>query len=105
MTAGGTPPAAVEWNDPAMRRCIATVHAAEPNAVINDPVTASSSTPVTWDAPENACQVMALFEDIVKAAGKTLNNATFNQGGQSLTHITIPRRGRDLRLRCWPPRR
>ena len=78
------------WNDPAMRRCVATVHAAEPDAVINDPVTAASSTPVTWDAPENACQVMALFEDIVKAAGKTLNNATFNQAGESLTHITIP---------------
>jgi ABC-type branched-subunit amino acid transport system substrate-binding protein len=90
LTAGGTPPAAVEWNDPAMRHCVATVHAAEPNVKINNPVTATSSTPVTWDAPENACQVMALFEDIVKAAGKTLNNATFNQGGRSLTHITIP---------------
>ncbi len=73
-----------------MRRCIATVHAAEPKAVINNPVTASASTPVTWNAPESACQQMALFEDIVKAAGKTLNNATFNRGGQSLTHLTIP---------------
>lgn len=90
LTAGGTPPPATEWNDPAMRRCVATVHAAEPNAVINDPVTATASTPVTWDAPENACQVMALFEDIVKFAGTTLNNATFNQAGRSLTHITIP---------------
>ena len=53
-------------------------------------MTATASTPVTWDAPENACQVLALFEDVAKAAGKTLNDATFNQGGQSLTHITIP---------------
>ena len=90
LTAGGTPPPAVEWNDPAMRRCVATVHAAEPNAVINDPVTATASTPVTWNAPENACQELALFEEIVKAAGKTLNNATFNRGGESLTHITLP---------------
>ena len=73
-----------------MRRCVAIVRAVEPTAVINDPVTATASTPVTWDAPENACQEMALFEDIVKAAGKTLNNATFNQGGRSLTHITSP---------------
>jgi hypothetical protein len=80
----------VEWNDPAMKRCIAIVHAAEPKAVINNPVTATPSTPVTWNAPEGACQQMALFEAIVKAAGKTLNSATFNQGGQSLTHLTIP---------------
>ena len=90
LTAGGTPPPAVEWNDPAMRRCVATVHAAEPNAVINNPVTATASTPVTWNAPENACQELALFEEIVKAAGKTLNTATFNRGGESLTHITLP---------------
>ncbi|MGP0032714.1 MAG: ABC transporter substrate-binding protein [Acidimicrobiales bacterium] len=90
LTAGGTPPPAVEWNDPAMRRCVATIHAAEPKAVINDPVTATASTPITWNAPESACQQLALFEDIVKAAGKTLNNATFNRGGESLTHVTLP---------------
>ena len=90
LTAGGTPSPAVEWNDPAMRRCVATVHAAEPKAVINDPITATASTPVTWNAPENACQELALFGDIVKAAGKTLNNTTFNRGGESLTHVTLP---------------
>ena len=90
LTAGGTPAPAVEWNDPAMKRCIATVHAAEPKAVINDPVTATASTPVTWNAPETACQQMALFADIVRASGKTLNNATFNRGGASLTHVTLP---------------
>ena len=90
LTAGGAPPPAVEWNDPAMRRCVATVQAAEPNVKINNPVTATASTPVTWSAPENACQELALFVDIAKAAGKTLNNATFNGGGESLTHITLP---------------
>ncbi len=90
LVAGGAPPQAVEWNDPAMKRCVATVQAAEPKAVINNPITASASTPVTWHAPETACQQMALFEDIVKAAGKSLNNATFNRGGQSLTHLTLP---------------
>ena len=90
LTAGGTPPPSVEWNDPVMRHCVATVHAAEPSAVINDPVTATASTPVTWNAPETACQQLALFEDIVKAAGKTLNNATFDRAGESLTHVTLP---------------
>jgi Periplasmic binding protein len=90
LTSGSAPPPAVEWNDPAMRRCVATVQAAEPSAKINNPVTATASTPVTWNAPENACQELALFENIVKAAGKTLNNATFNEGGQSLTSVKLP---------------
>ncbi len=90
LSAGGTPPPSVEWDDPAMKRCVATIHAAEPGAVINNPVTATASTPQTWTAPESACQEMALFTDIAKAAGKTLNNETFNKGGESLTHVTIP---------------
>jgi ABC-type branched-subunit amino acid transport system substrate-binding protein len=90
LTAGGYPPLPVVWNDPAMKRCIATIQAAEPNAPINDPVTATASTPVTWTAPELACQQMAMFTDIVKAAGKTLTAKTFGQGGASLTHVSIP---------------
>ena len=46
-----------------------------------------------------------LFENIVKAAGKTLNNATFNKGGQSLTKCQAPRRRRKLQLRTGTPRR
>ena len=44
LTAGGAPAPAVEWNDPAMKRCVAIVQAAEPKAVINNPVTATTST-------------------------------------------------------------
>jgi hypothetical protein len=90
ITAGGIPPASVWWNDPAMKSCFATIKKAEPTAVINNPVTATASTPVTWTAPQTACVQVALFEDIVKAAGKTLNNQTFARGGASLTHVTLP---------------
>ena len=90
LTAGGYPPVAVVWDDPAMKRCIATIHAAEPGATINNPVTATSSTPVTWTAPELACQQTALFSAFAKAAGKTLNNQTFSKGAASLAHVTIP---------------
>ena len=90
LTAGPQPPAKVWWNDPAMKSCVAAIKKAEPSAVINNPVTATSSTPVTWTAPQTACQQLALFTDIVKAAGKTLNNETFKKGGESLTHVTIP---------------
>ncbi len=90
LTAGGIAPASVFWNDPAMKRCVATIQAAEPQATINNPITATSATPVTWTAPQTACVQVALFEDIVKAAGKTLNNETFLHGGESLTHVTLP---------------
>ncbi|MGO9854344.1 MAG: ABC transporter substrate-binding protein [Acidimicrobiales bacterium] len=90
LTAGGIPPAGVWWNDPTMQKCFATVKAAEPNATINNPVTATASTPVTWTAPETACTQVALFADIVKAAGKTLNDQTFAKGGTSLTHVSLP---------------
>jgi hypothetical protein len=53
-------------------------------------VTATATTPVTWTAPEVACQQLALFQGIAKGAGKTLNKATFLHGGQTLTHINIP---------------
>ncbi len=90
LTAGSVPPAKVTWDDPAMKSCVATIKKAFPNDNINNPVTATTSTPVTWTAPEVACQQMALFEAIVKGAGKTLNNSTFVHGGQTLTHINIP---------------
>lgn len=90
LTAGPQPPASLWWNDPAMKRCVAAIKKAEPGAKINNPVTATSSTPVTWTAPQTACQQVTLFADIVKAAGKTLNNETFKKGGQSLTHVKLP---------------
>ena len=90
ITAGGIPPASIWWNDPTMKRCFATIQAAEPSAVINNPVTATASTPVTWTAPQTACVQVALFADILKAAGKTLTNKTFASGAATLTHLTLP---------------
>ncbi len=90
LTAANLPPASTWWNDPAMKRCIATIKAAEPTATIDDPVTGTASTPHTWRAPLTACQQVALFEDVVKAAGRTLDNETFDRGGESLTHVNIP---------------
>ncbi|HUE09075.1 MAG TPA: ABC transporter substrate-binding protein [Acidimicrobiales bacterium] len=90
LTAGGYAPVAVVWNDPSMKRCIASIQAAEPGAPINDPVTATSQTPVTWTAPELACQQMALFSAFVKAAGKTLTNQTLAKGAKSIPRVVIP---------------
>jgi hypothetical protein len=90
LTAGGYAPVAAVWDDPAMKRCVATIHAAEPAATINNPVTATASTPVTWTAPELACQQMAMFSDFVKAAGRTLTNQTLAKGAKSINKVIIP---------------
>jgi ABC-type branched-subunit amino acid transport system substrate-binding protein len=90
LTAGGYPPASIVWNDPAMKRCIARIQKAEPDAPINDPVTSASTTSMNWVAPEVACQQIALFSDFVRAAGKTLNNRTLSKAASSLGKITIP---------------
>jgi ABC-type branched-subunit amino acid transport system substrate-binding protein len=90
LTAGPTPPPNVEWNDPAMKSCVATIKKADPSDAISNPVTATSSTPVTYTAPETACQQVALLADILKGAGKTLTVSTFKKGAQTLTHVSIP---------------
>jgi hypothetical protein len=90
ITGSSNPPPTVSWNDPAMKSCVAVIQQAEPNAQINNPITATAKTPNTWVSPGAACQNVALFVAIAKAAGATLNNATFNQGGESLTSVQIP---------------
>jgi hypothetical protein len=93
ITGTSEPPANVYWTDPAMVSCVAMIQAAEPTAKIGNPITAPSKTAQTWVAPQTACADVALFDDIVKAAGPTLNNQTFLQGGESLTNITLPGSG------------
>jgi hypothetical protein len=90
ITGDGNPPPSVSWNDPRMKSCVATIQKAEPNAKIEDPVTATAKTPNTWVAPTYACQNVSLLVDILKAAGKTVNNDTFNSGGESLSSVQLP---------------
>ena len=88
----GTPTmsAASAWQQPAMKKCVATIKKAYPRDHIADPVTASNSADTSWLASIHACQDMALFTKIVKSAGKTLNNRTFARGGESLRNISLP---------------
>jgi hypothetical protein len=90
VTGSSNPPQSVAWNDPAMKSCVALVQQAEPAAQINDPITATAKTPNTWVSPTAACQNVSLFVAIAKAAGATLNNTTFDNGGESLTNVVLP---------------
>jgi ABC-type branched-subunit amino acid transport system substrate-binding protein len=96
ITGTSEPPADVYWSDPAMVNCVAMIQAAEPTAKIGNPITAPSKTAQTWFAPQTACDDATLLDDILKAAGPTLNNQTFVQGGESLKNITLPGSGGTL---------
>jgi ABC-type branched-subunit amino acid transport system substrate-binding protein len=85
-----SPPFEISWNDPRLQQCIAIVKKAEPQATINNPITADAKTPNTWVSPMSACQSVALFVDMAKAAGSVLNNDTLNRGGESLTNVVLP---------------
>ena len=63
---------------------------AYPHDAIDSPIGAPATGATTWVAPMTACQTMALFVDIAKAAGKTLNTATFTKAGESLRDVVIP---------------
>jgi hypothetical protein len=93
ISASNTPPVAVSWNDPAIKKCVSIVHKAYPDDVIGNPVGAPASAPATWVAPQQACSLLTLFVDIAKAAGPNLNAQTFLRGGNSLKNVSVPGAG------------
>jgi ABC-type branched-subunit amino acid transport system substrate-binding protein len=91
---GGIPDPKTTWNtDTALKNCVAAVTAAHPSEPVGDPVTAKVGAQSTWTSAWNACAQVYLFADIARAAGKTLNNSTFNTGGESLKNLSIPGSG------------
>jgi hypothetical protein len=93
LTAGGTPPSNILWEANGMQKCIATLRAAPGNEKIDNPLTASATAQPTWDDPELACEEVPLMVDLLKSAGKTLNNQTLAKGAGTLTHVTLPGNG------------
>lgn len=90
VTATPTPPSTTTWHDADMQSCIRMIKKAYPHDAIDSPIGAPATGATTWVAPMTACQTMALFVDIAKAAGKTLNTATFTKAGESLRDVVIP---------------
>jgi Periplasmic binding protein len=93
LTATPAPSQQVEWNDPAVQKCVRTIKKAYPSTVIGDPIGAPASAPTTWVAAENTCQNVSMFATIAKAAGKNLNAASFAKAGYGLRNISVPGAG------------
>ncbi len=90
LTADPVPSEQAEWQNPAMQKCIGVIKKAYPSTVIGSPVGASPTAPTTWVAAETACQSVALFEAVAKAAGKHLTAKSFESAGYGLRNVSIP---------------
>jgi hypothetical protein len=95
LSAASVPTAYQQWKDPAIQKCVAATHKAYPSDTITPPVNptsrgAGASTDTTYQSVIEACQYMALFDDIAAAAGKNLTVASFTKAGYALKNADIP---------------
>lgn len=93
LTSAPGPVSVQEWSDPLVQHCVKIIKKAYPNDTITPPSTAGNGSDHSYVAPEAACQNIAMFEKIAKAAGKKLTVATFTRAGYSLRNVTFPGSG------------
>jgi Periplasmic binding protein len=84
-----------QWKDPAIKKCAADYHKAYPSDPMTAPVNpttpgAGNTTDTSFEAILEACQYLALFDDIATAAGKNLTTASFTKAGYALKNADIP---------------
>jgi hypothetical protein len=97
LTATPTPFNYVEWQDPAIQKCVSVVKKAYPSDEIDAPLNPTNpnaaSVPATAVSVIQACQYLALFQKIADAAGKNLTVASFTKAGYALKNASIPGAG------------
>jgi hypothetical protein len=82
------------WADPGIQKCVAIIRKAYPSDTITAyNANAAGNDDHTYIAPESACENLALFTTIAKAAGKDLTVKTFTRAGEGLKNITLPGSG------------
>ncbi len=81
------------FSDPGIQKCIGIIKKAYPTDEIATPSATSNSQDHSWVAPESACENLALFSTIAKAAGKDLTVANFTKAGYGLRNVSIPGSG------------
>jgi hypothetical protein len=95
LAASSAPTLYQQWKDPAIQKCAAEVKKAYPSDTVSNPVNptspgAGNSTDTTYTSVIEACQYMALFNDIAAKAGKNLTVASFTKAGYALKNADIP---------------
>jgi branched-chain amino acid transport system substrate-binding protein len=77
------------WKDPAIQKCASIIKKAYPSDQITPPSTSKTSNQ-SYTAVVAACQDLAIFSTIAKAAGKNLTVASFTKAAYGLRNVTFP---------------
>jgi hypothetical protein len=94
VTSTPGPSATQVWADPGIQKCVAIIHKAYPSDTITPyNANATGNHDHTYIAPESACENLALFTAIARAAGKDLTVKTFTRAGEALKNISLPGSG------------
>lgn len=82
------------YAQPGMQHCLALISAAHPKEPIIVPTPANETKqPQPWVSAGSACANVTLLSDILRAAGRDLDNQTFKTAGESLKNVNIPGSG------------
>ncbi|WP_436791852.1 ABC transporter substrate-binding protein [Yinghuangia sp. YIM S10712] len=82
----------IRWDEPDIRRCVATVEAAVPtlrDKLYTDARTLPAGSPTPQVAVETACRALTLFTGIATKAGRDLTYASFQKAGFTLGPLRI----------------
>jgi ABC-type amino acid transport substrate-binding protein len=92
-TSTGTVTSLEEFSEAAVQKCIGIIKKAYPTDEIATPSATSNSQDHSYVSAESACQNVAMFTAIAKAAGKNLTVASFTKAGYGLRNVTFPGSG------------
>jgi hypothetical protein len=81
------------WQDPGIQQCVKIIKKAYPSDTITPYNAATNGSDHSYVSAESACQNMALFTALAKAAGKNLTVKSVTKAGESLKNFTVPASG------------
>ncbi len=84
-----TPPKAT-WDNAGTQKCAHVIKKAYPSDAIRAYKATLPASEATWTSVEIACPAVALFDDIAKAAGRSLTVSAFVHAGYGLRNQVLP---------------
>ncbi|MDI2130121.1 ABC transporter substrate-binding protein [Yinghuangia seranimata] len=87
-----TAAAVQDWDDPALKDCVATLEQADPTlkGKLVEPATVPAGQPTPGASLQVACVDMAIFKAIADKAGRDLTHASFQAAGFGLGPTHVP---------------
>jgi hypothetical protein len=93
LTSSPAPTGLQVWQDPGIQRCVKEIKKAYPSDTITPYNPTVNGSDHSYVSVEQACQEMALFTALAKAAGRNLTVQSLTRAGESLKGIPLPGAG------------